>query len=307
MNTQRLLASLVIGAVAVVGAVSSASALEPTVIDSTVTKSGNPALLAVDRNNVVWANSRWNPDARTVKLERYRVASNGQLSPLRDVRIRGVHALNMSSGHDGRLFISDTFKDRLAVVSLSNSSAIKKVRFIKFFDDVTIFDADSDASGKIYVLVNDGVYVLSGRAKNDRSPIVRIDAPFESDDKALAVTADGTLFVADEGAGAVYVFEPGDEEPIRTIEIDSSFAESGPRDLEIGPDGLLYVTYTEAGIASFNLNANGSNLTPVSWITASFDADLLDPVSIDFDSNDHMVISDFLGTDGIKVLGLPVG
>jgi sugar lactone lactonase YvrE len=308
MNFRRTIAALVLSSLAVTGAVTSASSdqLDPIVIDSTETKSGGPTLLTVDRNNVIWANSRWNPDLRTVKLERYRVAANGQLSSLRDVRIRGLNPLNMSSGHDGKLFISDTARNRVAVVTLSRSSTAKKLRYVTFYDDVTIFDMGSDASGKIYVLANDGVYVLSRRAKNDRSPILRIDAPFQSDDKSLAVTEDGTFFVADEGAGAIYVFEPGDEEPIRTIRIDSSFAESGPLDITIGPDGLLYVTYSQAGIASFNLNANGSNLTPVSWITTSIDADVLDPLSIAIDSNDHMIISDYQGTDGIKVLGLPV-
>lgn len=309
MNLRRLLVTVVISSLAVVGTVASASAarLEPVIVDTTETKSGSAANIAVDHNGVVWANSRWNPMVRTTKLERYRVSSNGTLTSLRDVRIRGLNPMNVSVGNNGLLFISDTLVDRVAVVTLSRSSAIKALRYIKFNDPVTIFDAGNDSSGKIYVLVHDGIYILSKRAKNDRAPLLRIDAPFTGDDKALAVTDDGTFFVADEGAGVVYAFGPGDEEPIRTFSIDSSYAESGPRDLVIGNDGLLYVSYSEAGIASFNLTANGLNLTPVSWISTSFGEDFLDPQSIDVDSHNHMVVGDFMGADGIKVLGLPVG
>lgn len=244
---------------------------------------------------------------RTTKLERYRVAANGLLTSMSDVKIRGFNPLWVSTSDDGKLYMADTATDRLAIATLTNSSSIKKIRYIKFFDDVTIFDADTDASGKIYVLADDGIYVLSKRAKNDRSPVLRIDASFHGDDKTLVVTDDGTIFVSDEGAGNVYAFAPGGLEPIRTFSIDSSFAESGPRDLVIGSDGLLYVSYSQAGIASFNLTASGSSLTPVSWITASIGDDFLDPQSFDIDSHNHLIVGDFEGADGIKILGLPVG
>ena len=307
MNLSRVVATLLASSIVVAGAMSSASAVEPNVLDSIETKSGDAANVAVDTHGVVWANSRWNPMVRTTKLERYRVSSTGRIAALRDVKIRGLNPLGVSTGRDGKLFIPDTFGDRLAVVTLSATSAVKKVRYITFGSDVTIFDASSDTSGKIYVLVSDGVYVLSKNARNANSPLLRIEAPFGGDDKSLTVTGAGVVYVADEELGAVYVFGPGDLEPIRTIKIDPVFAESGPRDLEIGPDGLLYVAYSEAGIASFNLTANGNSLTPVSWITASFGADFLDPQSIDFDANNHMIVGDFQGDDGIKVLGLPVG
>jgi streptogramin lyase len=309
MNLRRVTATLLASSIVVAGTISSASAarLEPNVIDSQTLGGIGTANVAVDRNGVVWANPYWDPMERTTKLDRFRVSSSGTLSSMRGVKFRGLNPVNLSIGRDGRLFLIDSTGERFAVLSLSRNSTKKKMRVVSFLTDDIIWDVTSDSSGNIYVVVADGVFVLPKNARNNNAPILQFDVPFQGDVKSVTVTDDGLLFVADRGAGAVYVFGPGDTEPIRTIRINSDYAESGPIDVEIGPDGLLYVAYSQAGIASFNLTANGNSLTPVSWITTSFDADFLDPQSIDFDANNHMIVGDFQGVDGLKVLGLPVG
>lgn len=288
-----------------------AEELPLTIVGSASTTHSDVEDLAVDRNGVVWLSSTWDPTVTSAPIERFKVAADGSVSSKPVLRIRKLNPASISVGADGKLYMDDYPEDRIAVVSVKSTSAVKSVRYLRTPTDSYVYDVTADSSGRVYVALNDGtakIVVLKKNAKNFRNPVRVINADWGLTDVDLAVAPDGTVYASVWSTGEVYAFtteQSGTVVPARTINVDNTVVADGrgPSDLAVRPNGTLVVTYSEAGIAQFPSNANGASVVPT--IFNPIGASLVDPQGITLDSHGHFIIGDYGSAVGVKVFSFP--
>lgn len=309
-SSQILVSALVAVLSLASSTVASASTIEISPLGSATTASIFSQDVACDTNNVVWMNSVGSSDLKTAPIERYRIDFNGTITALESVAIPKLNSSNISVGKDGKLYLVDSRHARIAVVTVTADSAIKKVRYIRTMRREYVRDVSADASGKVYVLTDGLIRVIQSNAKSTKKPIRTITFPYGNDDKSLAVSASGTIFVTDFQLGTVAAFtseQTGSVTPARSIDVTNTLVSNGygPIDVAVANDGSLLVVYWYSGIAHFNATDNGADVTPYLWnpLTGAFS----NPQGVTVDTNNHMIVSDYLEGVGVKSFGLPVG